>query len=183
MHRTIWSVVLVLISTSAFADTTQVVGIQRQGFLIGFSLGGGSMTDSSCDGGDCEISGGAADVHLGGMITPQLGLMVDSSGVTHSDGDYTLSHNVVTVAAQYWLTPRFWIKAGLGNGRLSVSVEGDGYKSEWNSAWGVGALAAAGYELYQGKTFALDVQLRGAATTYEDYQLNNGSLSLGFNWY
>ena len=53
---------------------------------------------------------------------------------------------------------------------------------------GAAILLGAGYELVQGQSFVLDVQLRGAAVRYElangtTDTYTNASLSLGCNWY
>jgi hypothetical protein len=153
---------------------------ERRGFLIGFSLGGGSIT---CD--DCRdsLSGVALDIHLGGMIAPNLALMFDGMGVAHTleEGNGTLIHVVDTIAAQYWVTPQFWIKGGVGIGRISVS-DADGEEvaaSETGSA----AMFGVGYELVSSRTFALDLQLRGAVAHYDETDVQMGSLGLGINWY
>lgn len=90
--------------------------VRREGFLIGFSLGGGAFSLADCD--DCEsMDGVALDLHLGGMLTPRLALMFDGSGVAHSlEGGGSLVHVIDTVAAQYWVHPRVWLKGGLGFG-------------------------------------------------------------------
>jgi hypothetical protein len=152
----------------------------RRGFLIGFSLGGGSITCEECTD---SLDGVAVDIHLGGMVTPRLALMFDGMGVAHSfeEGGGTLIHVVDTFAAQYWVTPRFWIKGGIGIGRLSVN-DADGEEvaaSETGSA----AMFGIGYELMSSRTFALDLQLRGAVAHYDEGDIQMGSLNLGFNWY
>jgi hypothetical protein len=153
---------------------------ERRGFLIGFSLGGGSITCDECNE---SLSGIALDIHLGGMITPQLALMFDGMGVAHTleGGGGTLINVVDTIAAQYWVSPQFWIKGGIGVGRLSVS-DSDGEEvaaSETGSA----AMIGAGYELVSSRTFALDLQLRGAVAHYDGTDVQMGSLNLGLNWY
>jgi hypothetical protein len=153
---------------------------QRSGFLIGFSLGTGEMQQADCE--DCDpLDGVALDIHLGGMITPRLALMFDGSAVSHQLGDGALTQAVDTVALQYWVTPRLWIKGGVGVAQMSVSDE-DGETVE-ESETGRGALAAIGYELVQSRTFALDLQARVAAGEYSDVTITNGSVLLGFNWY
>src|SRR5436190_7129834 len=73
-----------------YAAPTAPVGIQRRGFVIGFSLGGGTMNCGDCPD-DSALSGVALDLHLGGMLTPQLALMFDGWGVAHPfDGGGTL---------------------------------------------------------------------------------------------
>jgi len=52
-------------------------------------------------------------------------------------------------------------------------------RSETRSA----GLLAIGFELFQGRSSALDVQLRGAATSFSDGTLTNSSIHIGYNWY
>ena len=163
-----------------YAQPVAAAPAVRRGFLIGFSLGGGSITCDECTD---SLDGLALDIHLGGMITPQLALMFDGMGVAHSfdEGGGTLVHVVDTFAAQYWVTPQFWIKGGVGIGRLSVS-DADGEQvaaSETGSA----AMFGIGYELVSSRTFALDLQLRGAVAHYDGGDIQMGSLNLGLNWY
>lgn len=150
----------------------------RHGFLIGFSLGAGSMTCDGCD----DLSGVALDIHLGGMLNPRLGLMFDGTGVAHSfEGGGTLIHVVDTVAAQYWVTPQLWIKGGIGIGRLSLN-DADG-NEVLASETGGAVMGGVGYEVLQGRSFALDVQLRASAAKYDETTISMGSLTLGLNWY
>lgn len=155
-----------------------VTAPHRSGFLIGFSLGAGTLTCDDCDG----LNGVAVDLHLGGMLTPNVALMFDGMGVGHSfDGGGSLIHVVDTVAAQVWVTPKLWLKGGLGIGRLSVNDEdGDEIAA---SETGTAAMVGIGYELTHGEHFALDLQLRGAIAHYDEADLKMGSLNLGFNWY
>ena len=97
---------LVLTSTSVHAQTYQPPQpvLQRHGFLIGFSVGAGTML-ADCE--DCEsLNGIGADFHVGGMIAPRLGLMLDTSLVSHPDEGVTFSNIVNAIAAQYWVSPR-----------------------------------------------------------------------------
>ena len=167
---------------SAPTSTTPLGVVDRRGFIIGFSLGGGAFSLADC--GDCDtLSGLGLDIHLGGMLTPRLALMFDGSGVAHAiEGGGTIVHVIDTAAAQYWITPRVWIKGGLGIGQLSVNDdEGNRVAA---SETGAGVLLAGGVELVQTRGFALDLQLRASAVNYDDADtITMSSLNLGFNWY
>ncbi len=155
--------------------------VDRKGFIIGFSLGGGSFSSAECN--NCDsLSGVGLDIHLGGMLTPRLALMFDGSGVAHTEENGSVIHIIDTVAAQYWVTPRVWLKGGLGIGRLSVN-DRDGNEIA-ASETGTGALFAAGVELVQSRTFALDLQLRASAVSYDNVDtISMTSLTVGVNWY
>jgi hypothetical protein len=154
-------------------------GIHRSGFIIGFSLGGGSMIPdcSECD----SLNGPAFAIHLGGMVAPNLALMWDGSGVAKHDEyiDATLVNAVNTFAVQYWPTSMVWIKGGIGFGRLTLSSRSDRLESDTKPA----VLAAAGVEVLQTRSFALDLSVRLVPVFYDDFTLTNASLNLGFNWY
>tara|TARA_R110002096_G_scaffold433887_2_gene653771 strand:- start:79345 stop:79959 length:615 start_codon:yes stop_codon:yes gene_type:complete len=157
------------------------IGIQRDGFVIGFSVGGGVLTNDQCDSCD-SLEGGAFELHLGFMVTPQLALLVEGFGVSHTEQDITLSQSMGLLAAQYWVTPKLWIKGGLGSGRISVS--NDAGEQLGVSEQGAGAMIAAGYEVYQGRAFAVDLSLRSAAVSYDESDtVTQTAATVGFNWY
>lgn len=172
---------------------SQPIGFHRSGFLIGFALGFGTMSNKDCESCD-DLDGGAGEFHIGGMLTPNLALMYDVSLVTHQfEGSRgTLTHGLHTIAAQLF-TDRFWVKAGLGAGQLSYQEDSSDSSDPKESDWGTAVMLAVGMEVYQGQTFALDLQLRGAAVTYENQDIvgnseetttiTNVGVMLGFNWY
>jgi len=154
-------------------------GIQRQGFIVGFSIGGGAMM-VNCDGCDSQ-SGVAFDLHLGGMINPTLAIVWDGSGVAHTESNFTLVNAINTVALQYWATPQLWVKGGVGIGRLSVSDENGQTIAQSDTAGA--AMGAVGFEVMQGQSFALDLSLRVVPVFYDGDTVTNTALNIGFNWY
>jgi hypothetical protein len=160
-------VVLGLASTAAAQRSNE--GVQRSGFLIGFAIGGGEV---SCDGCDSQ-SGPAVDIHLGAMVGEKAAVMFDGSGIAISDNSQTSV--VDTVAIQYWVADKIWLKGGVGLGSLSC----DGCQSET----GFGFMGAAGFELLQKGKFALDLQARFASAKYDEGRINQFSAMVGLNWY
>jgi hypothetical protein len=167
-----------------YAPTVVAPPAERRGFLIGIGIGPGSI-DVIDEYGDEEdsLDGASFTLQIGGLINPRFGLMLDVWSVVHHDDEYgddfTISHNIMTIAAQYWLTPRFWIKGGIGRANYEVSTDFEDAESEDVPAWLVGL----GYELAHSRTFALDLQLRVGAGEYEEGTLQNGAFLLGLNWY
>lgn len=172
---------------------SQPIGFHRSGFLIGFALGFGTMSQQDCK--SCEdLDGGAGEFHIGGMLGPNAALMYDLSLVTHQpEGTQaSLTHALHTIAGQYFFG-RGWLKAGIGRGQLSYQENQSDPDNRKKSDWGTALMLAAGVELYQGQTFALDLQLRGATVTYENQEsvensdgtatITNVGVMLGFNWY
>jgi hypothetical protein len=164
---------------------TSAQGVERSGFLIGFSLGGGSVMPD-CDG--CETkSGPALDIHVGGMLNEKLALMFDGTGITWSiddpSGDATGNSTVSAVAVQYWPAPKFWVKGGAGFGSVGCSdkdICGD-------TESGLGLMVGAGVELIQKGKFTLDLQGRLATYSVDDEgesaRINQFAITLGCNWY
>ena len=159
-------------------------GVDRRGLTLGFSLGGGAFVPADCDA--CESLGGLAlELHIGGMIAPNMAIMFDGSGVSHPEGDSSLTHVIDTIALQFWINRWVWLKGGLGFGLLRY--ESPSFAAE--SELGFGGMVAAGFEVIQGPRYAVDVQIRGAAVKYEDSvdgpggTLNNGSVMVGISWY
>jgi hypothetical protein len=149
--------------------------VERKGFTAGFGIGGGQIT---CDG--CEsLSGPAFALHLGGMINEKLSIVWDSSGVVREEDGVTLSSAVVGPAAQYWVSPRVWLKAGAGGGRLVV-VSGN---STTSSEWGFGILGGVGIEALQKKKFTIDLQFRFTTAKIEGERTSNFFGLVGFNFH
>lgn len=169
----------------------------RDGWNIGLSLGVGSMSSSAgeleCIDCDSEPPTIAFDLHVGTMVMPRMALQAEVWGQSRSldaYGDASLGQTMFMVALQYWLTPRFWIKGGLGIASLSVSYyDGVDDVSE-NVDNGSAVMGAIGYELISSRSFALDLQLKTGSGLYEGdgpgdtgEDLSTGVLALGVNWY
>jgi hypothetical protein len=156
--------------------------VRREGLYFGFGLGGGSFNVGACEACD-KFNGPAVDFHVGGMLTPRWGLVLDLSGVADRlPGDRMLVHSLSTLGLQYWPASRLWLKAGLGLGRLA-EVDDQGKKTT-NRESGGAFMLAAGLELIQSRSFVLDVQLRGAAVDYDRNEtVSTGALMLGINFY
>jgi len=158
-------------------------GVQRDGLMFGIGIGGGAMNCSECSDDDA-LGGVAVDLHLGAMLTPKLGLMFDGSAIAHPfDGGGTLVHAVDTIAAQFFVTDRLWLKGGIGLGQLSL--QSDDGRVALQSDTGPAGMFAVGFEVMQAERSALDVQFRVASTTFEDADvtITNASFNVAYNWY
>lgn len=159
----------------------------RAGVHVGFGLGVGQM---SCDS-DVDICGstldeaGGIDVHVGTMLNPRLSLQADLWAMFHSEDQVTISHAINTLAVQYWLLPRVWVKGGLGFAVARASYDGRLITIEDQTEAVPGFMINAGYELVVGRSFALDVQLKYGTGFYDDdsVRAHNAALVAGFNWY
>ncbi len=169
----------------------------RRGLTVGLGLGIGNMSFDSgpieCV--DCETDPAAVgfDFHIGGMLNPRMALLFEVWGTSKQvdyNGSTFFTQAMVMGALQYWLTPQLWLKGGLGISSLSYSVEGESVDVECGQAEGEpctgGAIMGAiGYEVFSSRKFALDLQLRLGAGSYEGLadQVNAFSLGAGVNWY
>jgi hypothetical protein len=159
-------------------------GVDRRGFTIGGSLGGGSFSTSDTDGNELySLDGIALEFHLGGMVTQQVGVLFDFwavGGNVDEYSDVSLFHNIGTVALRWFPHQRFWLQGGLGWSNFSASdSQGNSDTGETGGAFTLGA----GFEIFQAPHFAFDVSLRLGAGAYSDGTATQGSLQLGVNWY
>ncbi len=168
----------------------------REGrMMLGFSVGLGGMKvgdeEVSCVNCDYDPVAGEFDFHIGGMLNPRLGLMLEVQGNAqtvqeNTFGATSLVQATAMIAAQYWLTPQLWIKGGIGAASLGYSYEDDFNNSSESEelAEGGAAMGAVGYELLSARTFSIDLQARMIVGSYKDGQdVSSGSIGVGFNWF
>jgi hypothetical protein len=152
----------------------------RHGLLLGFGIGGGAITANDCT--NCGGGAGGLEFHIGGMINPQLAIMFEIWGLARPLGDgFSLTQSIYTGSLQFWATPQFWLKGGLGGGTIDISDNYSGASFDAQSAFAVSG--ALGYEVLQFANFALDLQFRLAHAAYDGGGANNVAVMIGFNWY
>jgi hypothetical protein len=160
----------------------------RLTFGFGGGLGGmhddtGSITCAGCDFNVLALEG---DFHIGGMLNPRLGLMlegqvnsqqVDSNTV---NGDVFLTQGALMFAAQFWIIPQLWIKGGIGGASLQVD---DAFFRD-SVGTGGALMGAVGVELFSARNFALELQGRIIEGLYSNnYHVTSGTIGVGINWY
>jgi hypothetical protein len=157
-------------------------------FGIGGGFGGmhddtGSITCVNCDFNTLAFEG---DFHIGGMISPRLGLMfeaqINSQQVEADsfDGDRFLTQGAGMFAGQFWLIPQLWIKGGIGFANLQVDNE----LFTEDVGTGGALMGAIGVELFSARNFALELQGRIIEGLYRDnYHVTSGTIGLGLAWY
>jgi len=154
----------------------------RSGLVIGGAIGVGGLTADQC--GDVCGAGLSLEGHIGGMINPQAALMFDAWTVIHqhSIGNGTTSDTLYTGALQFWVSPIFWLKGGIGIGNTTVASNTFGF----GDATAFAIMGAAGVELMQRGPFALDLQGRIGHTFFDQADggpMTNYAFMIGFNWY
>lgn len=139
---------------------------------------------------DCESAPPTLgfDLHVGYMLMPRLALQGEVWGQVRpldASGNSSMEQRMVMVAAQYWITPRFWFKGGLGIASLSLTYfDGADDVSEPLDDGGA-FMVAVGYEVIRSGGFAFDVQLKTGSGFYDkrDEEVSTGLIALGVNWY
>jgi len=169
----------------------------RRGLAIGFGFGLGNMSFDSgpIDCLDCETDPVAVgfDFHIGGMLNHRMALLFEiwaTGKQVEYDTSTVFTQAMFMGALQYWLTPQFWLKGGLGMSTLSYSIEGESVDVECGQADGEpcsgGAImGAVGYDVLSSRNFTLDLQLRFGAGSYSGIsdQVNAVTFGADVNWY
>lgn len=149
--------------------------IERKGLVVGLGAGGGTMTCDGCNG----TSGIAAQFHIGGMLTEKVALVLDGSGVSRDEDGATLMSGVTGAAVQYFVSPRLWVKGGVGAGWLQASIDNISVTSDPGLAF----LGGLGVEVLQKEKFAIDLQFRFTTASIEGERNNSFFGLVGFNFY
>lgn len=140
-------------------------GIERKGFVFGFSSGlaNTSLNFPSKEQNNTNL---ALNWKAGYMLKPKLALLINGA-VSIYEYDITNRKRFrdfggVFASAQYFATEKVWILGGIGIGTdapvfYDLKPENQ-IETEYYS--GLGFLSSIGYEFYQRKKFALDLQAR-----------------------
>lgn len=161
----------------------------REGFAIGFNVGGGEATDKLDDGGESSTGGGVGAFRLGWAIDDQFLLGLESTawvgefetGFGDIDADLTLVASKLNFT-WYPSATGWFVRAGFGWGSAEASAEVEGLTvtvEDDGAAFGVGA----GHEWRLATKFAL-----GLAADFNSIDLDNEKfefwgITAQFNWY
>jgi hypothetical protein len=159
-------------------------GVQRRGFTIGASLGGGSFSISyDREHVDTRVEGGSGEIHLGGMITHTLAILFDGWAVGGDINDeQSWFHNIGTVSLRAFLGQWVWVQGGLGFAHFTLEDRYNGTAADSSESGGA-AMGALGLEFYQSTHLTLDVSLRLGVASYSNADVSMGALQIGINWY
>ena len=164
---------LVTLALALLGLTRDASAIERKGFIMGIGVGKGKMTCRNCE----SHVGPFASIHIGGMITEKLALVMEFSEVGRT-ADSDAFSSVLAPALQYWVSPRIWIKGGVGaSHRSSGGVAYNGSKA------GLAFLGGIGVDIVQKGRFAIDLQAGFTTANVEGVRANNFMALVGFNLY
>jgi len=172
---------VVLIAAPAAAESWPH---ERDGFTLGFNVGGGSASTKPDEGADSSSGGGAGSFRLGWSFSNQFLVGLESTawvGDTDLGADLTLMSNLINFT-WYPGAKGWFLRAGFGWGEAEVSTKvlnSNVSVSESGGAFGLGA----GHEWRLTRKFAL-----GAAVDYATLDLDNGkfdyvNFTAQLNWY
>ena len=179
MRRFVSLVLFVLLALPALAEA-QSRPQTREGFWIGFGLGGGSFGCDEC-GDEDRLTGAAAYFKLGGTVNQNVLLGAEINGWAKSEDGATLS--LSNVNAVIYLYPSktggFHFKGGIGLATVRFEI-GDVEADET----GGGAVLGIGYDARVGKNFSLTPFLNVTAGRFDNgYKANTVQVGLGASWH
>ena len=92
----------------------------RSGLTFGIGIGGGTIGcgNEGCD--DLE-GAGSLDLHIGGMLGPNVALRFDAWSMLHNENRVTVDQGILTAAARSWPVRHFWLQFGLGAARAQIT--------------------------------------------------------------
>ncbi len=161
------------------------LGVVRDGWFLGGSIGLGNMTTTTVDAGE-DLGIFALNGHFGAMVTPRMALTVEIGAdvYEYDQRDYhqtSLVMGYIGLAVKYWATPKLWLKGGLTKAKSTLTSDGE----IWQESEGAGFIGAIGYEIVQRRNWTVDIQFRITAASYDEEATESDStaLQVGFNWY
>src|SRR6185436_15244946 len=152
----------------------------REGFTIGFALGHGSLSfdDKEIDG-DTNVG---ISLRMGAALTPNFLLQASLESTRASfDDDSAAQLNFFGVTATGYLHPRFYLVGGLGVSSMEILDKNNDPIAETDDELGV--LVGLGVEAYQSSGFAVSIELRGIAASFDDKTASGGNVLIGFQWF
>ncbi len=168
---------------TAQAAFAQLHPNDRQGWLVGFAVGGGSLA-LTADGHSSDRQGGTAVFLRGGYaFNEDLSLELNGAGWTKEEDNTTVTFSTGTVALNYYPGHSGLIlRAGVGGGSGEVK-QTLGNLTATGTENGIGLLAGAAYEFRVLRTFALGPQVEYNFASFDKFEANWVNVGLGFTWY
>jgi hypothetical protein len=160
----------------------------RDGLTFGIGLGVGSLR-ADCPDDECSavMEAMGVDGHVGWMLAPHFELMAESWIMVHRESFLTVYQVVNTVGVRYWLTPKIWVKGGLGNATAGYKWRGIFRQFEDETEAAPGAMVGIGYEVLVRGNRSLDLHLKYGTGAYDakvagEYVVKGQSIQAGVNY-
>jgi hypothetical protein len=155
----------------------------RNGWLVGFGIGGGSAGIEASGASSDREAGIAGSFRAGYVIKPQFSLELDSNGWSKEVDGTTVTFSVTSAAVNYYPgNSGLLLRGGVGVGSGKASIQ-SGSTTVSSTETGFGFLVGAGYELRVMRTFAITPQVEYGWLTTDPFDANYVNGGLGFTWY
>jgi hypothetical protein len=207
---------LVLLAAAVVSVAADAWAQQRSGFVAGVSFGGGALgvTGTTVEPGlelarqdDTWVGVIGFDAHFGfmtgartalmfvmtgdfepeGSPSPPVLLRAGNAAVVIDEGTTAMGEGIFAAAVQQWITPRMWVRGGLGGGFLTRDFTSGGDFSYLtltvDRGFGLAFLIALGREFYNRSSFAVDVEFHLTTVAVAGASVAAPSMHVGFNWY
>lgn len=166
--------------------------LERRGFVIGLGLGAG-MIDIQDHGTETAFAAtpgvlSLPNLKIGFMLSERTALLATFPGAIYEYEGRDRSFEAFLPTIQHWVGKRWWINGGAGLAMDFPAFYDMKGLEDPQVHVGYALVAAAGFELVQGRRFALDVQTRVqyGRVNLGDSAYREGcvaTVGLGVNWY
>jgi hypothetical protein len=171
-----------LLCSTAARAAADPLPAERNGLLIGFGVGLGTIEAECADCGDVLEAGGL-EFRVGTMMRPGLALLLDVWGMGHTEDRVTLTHVIATGALRWWAAPRFWLQGGVGFARAGWAYDAAIVTVRDETEAAPAVMVGAGYEIAASRRFTIDLTVRAGTGFYEEARGHNLAVGAGFTWY
>jgi hypothetical protein len=144
-------------------------------FFFGFGLGVGGVSEYSHDLDSTRSRVGIGyNLRLGFGVSPRWALVLSADGASAYFQNMSLSETVFTVGPQFWVTPKLYVRAGVGAATRTYEYDNyydDYYGNYYSDSWtdsGMGGVAAVGFEFVQSYHVSLAVEANGTVGYYNN---------------
>jgi hypothetical protein len=157
---------------------------ERDGIVLGFSLGGGSAGVTVFNVSSDRESGFGGGGRIGYAFNPEWAAGLEGNGWTKEVDGESWTFSVGGPAVTFYPGGGgFFVRGGLGVGSIEVAFE-SGPVTVTASDDGFGFLVGAGYEWRLTRRFALGPEISYAYAKIDDeLSLNYVNTTVGLNWY
>ena len=156
---------------------------QRDGWNVGFGLGGGNADRTYSGGTSFEREDGiTGNIRLGIPMGKTMHFAIETNGWRKAKNGESVMFNALTGGVAWFPSGGWVVRGGVGWGVTteSVSFEGGNLVS---TETGFGLNAGVGYEFRLTHSFSLGPQIDGGFITIDSGDANWASVSVQANWY
>jgi len=180
LFAAVWAASLVLAAPPAIAAGHPH---QRDGWNVGFGLGGGSADRTYSGGTSFQREDGiTGNIRVGIPMRKNMHFAIETNGWRKAQNGESVMFNALTGGVAWFPSGGWVLRGGLGWGITTESVKFDSGNLV-STDTGFGANLGIGYEFRLTHTFSLGPQIDGGFITIESGDANWGSVGVQANWY